>query len=93
MNKQQIVKELRQRKEALEQTIDQCHDTVERMIGQAGGYSVEEFTRVSADLRAAQCTLRAVKSRLARLESGNPGPAMPMYTPVSISNLQNQIRR
>ena len=93
MNKQEIIRELRQRKQALEQSIDQCHDTLEGMIGQEGGYSVEDFTRVSAALRAAQCTLRAVKSRLARLESRHPGPAMPIITPISILNLQNQIKR
>jgi len=93
MNKQEIIRELRQRKHSLEQTIDRCHDVVERMAGQADGYSVEKFTQACAQLRAAQCTLHSVKSRLYRLESGNAGSAMPIYNPVSIYQLQNQIRR
>lgn len=93
MTKQEMIRELRRREQALEQTIDRHHLVLEGMVGQTGGYSVDAFVSVSAGLRAAQCTLHAVKSRLRRLESGNPGPSMPTCYPVSIHELKKLVNR
>ncbi|HSW64954.1 MAG TPA: hypothetical protein VLH56_16830 [Dissulfurispiraceae bacterium] len=97
MNRYEEKQELRRRKEDLEQKIDRCYTILEGMAedGHKHGinYSVSRFVQISSELHAAQCRLQAVKARLNRLKNGNPGSYLPVMEPVSIIQLQNQIRR
>lgn len=87
--KNETIKELREKREITETELEDCYENLDMMINRH--YSVDEFVTLSARIRAAQWRLRALKTRLHRLETGNAGPELPMYTPVSMYNLQNKI--